>query len=98
MIGVRITRVLLLLKYEALLNLFHKQPGNEVFGVLRNFIEGVIIKVHLSSSDVGESFCVIVTHKWRESRQPDGTTMARYRNIEYVKITEYFKVEYYQSI
>lgn len=43
---------------------FHQKWTDEIFSILRDGIKRFIIKVVVSSGDVGESLSVIVSHEW----------------------------------
>jgi len=48
----------------------YKKSTDKIFGILRNCIECFIIEVIVCSSDIGKCFSIVVTHEWRQSRQP----------------------------
>lgn len=58
-----------------LLHVFLKQVGDEIFGIFRDFIKGLILKVPSCRGDVGQRFIVIVPHERRQTAQPEKMTI-----------------------
>ena len=56
-----------------LLHVFLQQTGDEVFGGVGDFIEGVVLKVPGGRGDVGQSLVVVVAHEGRQTAQPEKT-------------------------
>lgn len=58
----------------SLLHVFLQQVGDEVFGVVGDFVEGLVLKVPGGRGHVGQSLVVVVAHEGRQTAQPEGDT------------------------
>lgn len=62
------------LKCIFLLHVLLQQVGDEVFAVVGDFVEGLVLEVPGGRGDVGQSLVVVVAHEGRQTAQPERAT------------------------